>query len=844
MAMIRFKRRGLASLLVLCMALGLLAGCGDKNKDDQQLSATVYVPKYVDLGVKLDEINGSCTDGENIYIVGGINEQTEIKIPGTDESYYEYNTYYDIYRVPLSGGTAEKLANYTAPTVPEGYDGRAYIESISAGDNGTLWVTEEVYVWGKIGDEGEDYGIDDGFAVEPEPRVDGAAIAVPETMPASGGDLGIYDDYEYEDYSDMNKTIRRQLSSDGTELASIDVSQIQEKLELDYIENTSFGQEGNIYITSEQKLYVLDSELNTQFTLDMPENAWAPVTPLSSGKACINYYYFDEAAEASSYKVSLIDFEKQAWGTEYLLPTSAYNIYPGGGDYLFYYEINDAIFGWRNDAPAGTESGERLFSWIEADINSDNITSFYFLPDGRVAALTREWKETGDESVLDIGAVVMTATPRDQLPEKTTLTYATLYLDYSNRSRIIDFNKTNEKYRIEVKDYSQYNTGTDSSAGLQKLNTEIIAGVVPDILSTDSIPLKQYAAKGVLEDLWPFIDNDPDLGRDKLMTKPFEADQLGGKLYEVFPSFSIQTVIGPKNIVGDRMSWTLQDLQDALAKMPEGCAIFGEEDTKEGMLNYILSMNMENFVNWDTGDCSFDSDTFKSLLAFCNTFATEFSYENVDWETWEDSDTRILTGKQMLTQGYLSSFDWGIQRYTALFQDGMSYIGFPMEDGSVGSSFNISSGYAISTTCKDKDGAWSFVRQVLLPTGEERMYYSGFSVNKADFDAAVEKAMTPEYYTDENGDPMLDENGEPIITNLGGLWLNDGTEIPFHLPTQAEMDQFMALYNAITTIYRYDTNIYEIVNEVAGSYFAGDRSLEDAASLIQNRVKIYVGESK
>ena len=71
-----------------------------------------------------------------------------------------------------------------------------------------------------------------------------------------------------------------------------------------------------------------------------------------------------------------------------------------------------------------------------------------------------------------------------------------------------------------VKDYSEYNTASDSNAGLQKLNTEIVAGMVPDILCTDGIPLKQYAAKGVLEDLWPFIDNDPELGRDKLMVKP------------------------------------------------------------------------------------------------------------------------------------------------------------------------------------------------------------------------------------------------------------------------------------------------------------------------------------
>jgi len=829
------KRRGLAALLALCMALGLLAGCGDKN-NDQQLSATVYVPQYVDLGLKLDGVSGSCTDGEYIYLVGETDNRTEHKDPDSNEVWYEYNPQYDLYRVPLAGGAAEKLPNYTAPAVPEGYAGDAYISNLRVSTDGSLWVTEEVYVWGKTDDMYS--GIDEGFTV------DDMARSEISTLPAAAEDAPVDGLYEEEDYSSMNSSVCRHISADGSDLGTLDVSGLQEKLGVDYIGNTAFGPEGNIYATTDTELYVLDSEMNTQFTLELPKDTWAPVTPLGDGMACINYYYYDEEAESSSYRLKLIDFEKKDWGTEYLLPNSAYSIYPGGGDYLFYYQVNDAIFGWPKDAPEGTEIGERLFSWIEADINSDTIQSFYFLPDGRVAALTREWNDNGEDRNLDISAVLMTATPRDQLPEKTTLTFAALYLGYDDRTRIIDFNKTSDKYRIEVKDYSEFNTGTDDSAGLQKLNTEIIAGMAPDILCTSGIPVKQYAAKGVLEDLWPFIDNDPDLGRDKLMTRPLEADEVDGKLYEIFSTFTINTVIGPKNIVGDRMTWTLADLQEALAKMPEGCSIFGEEDTKEGMLNSVLNLNMENFVNWDTGECSFDSDNFKSLLEFCNSFADEFNYDNVDWETWEDSDTRILTGKQMLSQAYLSEPSWSIQRYTVLFPDGLSYIGYPMEDGSVGSSFSLPSTYAISSSCKDKDGAWSYLRQILLPADEESRYYGGLPINKADFDAAIEKAMTPDYVTDENGEPLLDENGEPMTYNMGSLWLNDGTEIPYHLPTQEEIDQFMELYNAVTTIYRYDQSIYDIVKDVAGAYFAGDRSLEDTVSQIQNRVSLYVNESK
>ena len=62
--------------------------------------------------------------------------------------------------------------------------------------------------------------------------------------------------------------------------------------------------------------------------------------------------------------------------------------------------------------------------------------------------------------------------------------------------------------------------------------------------------------------------------------------------------------------------------------------------------------------------------------------------------------------------------------------------------------------------------------------------------------------------------------------------------------TQAEYDQVMELYNAVDSLYSYDQNIYDIVTDVAGSYFSGDRSLDDTASQIQSRVKLYVNENR
>ena len=332
------------------------------------------------------------------------------------------------------------------------------------------------------------------------------------------------------------------------------------------------------------------------------------------------------------------------------------------------------------------------------------------------------------------------------------------------------------------------------------------------------------------------------------MTHLFDVMSVDGKLYQVFSTFSIQTVVGATKVVGDRMSWTLDDLQAALATMPEGCTIFGEGDTKAGMLSNVLAQNMDAFVDWSTGQCSFDSEDFISLLEFCNSFPLEYDWNNVDWEEYEDDNTRVMNGKQMLLNAYLYDLGDSLQMYEVVFNGDYSFIGFPQEDGSVGSSFSLGNGIAMSSTCKDKEGAWSFMREYLMPqyaNVDEEYMIGGYnlSTNKADFEKMVEMAMKKEYQLDENGNQVLDENGQPIEVPKYTYGFNDLT-VDVYATTQEQYDQFMALYNAIDSISTYDENIYNIVNEVAGGYFNGDKTVQDTAKQIQDRVTLYVNEQR
>lgn len=859
-------RKWMAAFLAVSLLLGLTA-C-NKQEEDNTPSGTVYVPTYVPCDLDLDYARDNCCDGTYLYMVGSQetmvmrNSLGEIVRTLDDENldwdslnsefeqgyYVDYLTDYQLYRVNLADGASEMLPDFVPPTIPEGAEGNASVNRMWLDTDGSLWVKENI----------SSYVFD-----------------LPEDFDPTNDDRWNY----RTDESDV--TVLCRLDKNGKELSRIDITSLTESGEEEnytylngitacggviYALISSYDEEAE---TELMKITALDESKNVLFTLDCPEQSWGSLVQLPGGavgymgnrpkdtdsstssggmriattsvmRTAASSVMIDSAASGGTSRyLQLIDPETKDWGTEYPLPYNCYSIYPGGGRFLFYYSINETVYGYNPE----TMQGEKLLTWSSADINSNYLQFYTFLEDGRILALSQNWGENGNRANYELA--LLTETDAAILPPKTTLTYASIYVSYSDRNKIIDFNKSSDTHRIEILDYSQFNTETDSSAGLTQLNTDIGAGKVPDILSTRELPVSRYGGAGVLEDLWPFIENDPDLGREKVMEHVLEAAEQDGKLYIAFPSFTINTLVGAKDVVGDRMSWTLADMQAALATMPEGCSYLDAEYTKDQMLSSILEQNLDSYIDWTTGQCSFNTPDFISALEFCNSFAAEFDWENVDWETYKDSDTRIREGMQMLaTMSVYSLSD--LQYQKARFNGDVSFIGFPREDGGAGSAFELGAGLCMSSTCEDKDGAWQFIRDMFLPQYadvSDEDYYGGgsFSVNKQDFDQAMTYYMTPRYEKDENGNPVLDENGNPVEEKTNWFWI-DGEEIPIYAATQADYDQVMALYNSTDHVYSQDTEIMDIVKDVTAGFFNGDKTAQETAGQIQDRVGLYVGE--
>ena len=847
--------RMIAALLAIVMLLGVFAGCS-KNSDnttepanpgsstgtktetnDEKAASTskyTYQAEFLPIPDNIQYVNTSTISGANLYFTGSIidGKQTYTDENGEEIEYDNYRS--ALFKMDIETGDCTELTEFQLPEVPEGWMGSTDLNTIQAGADGTLWAI---------------YG---SYTYRYNPPADLAA------------DDSMYNYYEQGE----NKTGLLHLDADGKELKRIEFNQTDENGNSFYVSNFFVDNSGNVYLSDWQNVYIYDQDGNKKTTVDLSENG-GELCELKAGVVGVCYYKNDEAKPEESGRVfqEIDPAAGKLTGDTVKLPDSAYNFFPGDDVYDIYYDYNGNIYGYKFD----TDTKDKVIDWIECDINSNNLNSYSILPDGRVIAFENTYDDQTQTNTMQL--IVMTRVDAASVVNKTVLTFACMYLDWNMRDAIVKFNRASNTHRIVVRDYSEYNTDDDYTAGIQKLNTEMLSGKLPDMIdiNTYSMPIEQYAAKGFLTDLYELIDADADLSRESFVQPVLKAlESADGKLYQLPQTFAVDTAIALDKVVGEYDTWNLAAVKDAMTKLQDGATVFDVYRTKSDILSTCISRNIDAFVDWENGAAHFDSDEFKALLEFANSFPDTYDWENADEEDQDSAQNRMNAGKQLMSSFYVSSLEDILYQLTG-YNGKVKFVGYPSEDGTSNHAFQIDGAIAISSTCADKTAAWNFMKQFLNEEYQSSYNIWSFSINQAAFDAKLKEMMTEEYQTDDNGNVMKDDNGNPIripkvtyytdgngtmtgySTGNGGVAvmqasadgsveMGENGEVNVYAMTQEQADEILGLINATTAVYGYDESILNIISDEAAAYFAGEKSLDDTANMIQSRVNLYVAE--
>ena len=545
---------------------------------------------------------------------------------------------------------------------------------------------------------------------------------------------------------------------------------------------------------------------------------------LSSGEetiGCTPYVMNDGTAVimtagSKGEELTAVDMESGALGTHYPIPGEAgmVSIFPGK-TYDFYLTGTGAVFGMNLD-----DSGAvKVIDYVDSDMDITAMPCLTEMDDGTFAAVVNDAAGTNAVEIL-------TKVDPETVAGRKTLTLGSYYLDYEVRKQVFAFNKKSSDVRISIVDYSQYD-GETGSEGMTKLNTDIASGSAPDILILSAaMPIKSYAGKGVFEDLTPYLENDEEISQKEYLTNIQDAFKTDGKTYAIVPSFYASVVTGKTEDIGDGSSLTLDATNELTAKKGADPARMFGIATREDIMYLAMELCGSQFIDWDQSACKFDSPEFIKLLEFIKQFP-----EKIDENNQEDTSADYRTGKSLFYRDSIGTFDEYVYLKYGVFGTDITMTGFPSQTPGKAAIFPQLE-IAINAGSQEKDACWSFVRRFLLDDYQNsiEMYWP---VSISALDQLSNKAMEPLYYEDENGNQVEDH----IIVNIGG------EDIALPRITDTEVDQMYSFLKGLDSEAYYDASVENIIAEEAAAFFAGQKTAEDVAGVIQSRVQIYINEN-
>ena len=657
-------------------------------------------------------------------------------------------------------------------------------------------------------------------------------------------------DWEHFDYDAMEKarTTSYKLFTFDSSGASLSANEIKipEKY-FDPDDDEAFFYINNIYpINSEKAVVMVDNgeqtyvELNSDGSFgkeaDLGEDVWFNSACASPDGNIVFMTYEGTGQVLKTLDTNTLTFTDEVIKLDDIQMNGTLNMLSGRDDYIYFISTSSGLFGIKADG-----SSNELINWVDSDLNGDYITSVIDAGDGDFIIYENNW-ETNSQ-----GFFRLTKRDASELADTVIINLAVNYADQYIIGKVTEFNKSSDKYRIKVNDYNKFYEYDEEKEQMnntpeKQLKMDIVSGNTPDIIYFSAPALyANLSKKGAFADLYQFMDDNSPIKKDDIIPNILEACEFDGKLTMLPTSFNVNTYLAKTKFI-DKENWTFDDLIETYNNLPEGMKLFKDVDnTKESVFNIL---GYGSFIDWENSTCTFDSPEFVKLLEFADQFDNEGEGESINWDTatdeemekyWQDEEVALLNDKALL--GQLSFYDareYSRQRY-GYFGDEVTFVGYPSNDGSgADMSFNMS--FAIMNDSSVKEACWDFISSTFDDSDEEsdsKYYYSGLPIQKTQLEKIFDEAMEDPYWLDENGKKQPMDNTMYILDK----------EIEIPNLTQEERDMLIDyICSAKPSGLYYDMDVQNIIDEETKAFFAGERSAQETADMIQNRVSILISE--
>lgn len=501
-----------------------------------------------------------------------------------------------------------------------------------------------------------------------------------------------------------------------------------------------------------------------------------------------------------------------------------YMMYKGTDEKMFFVES-----GYIYQLDYKEKSIDKVVELMDSNIVGENVNYVFQLMDGTLGVIVTN----SDYTQVEIDYLVKQDKSADK--KKTEITIGTFYMDGILQEDVIEFNKTNDKYKIVVKQYWGEDM-EDYDQAITKFNSDIASGNCPDIVDFGQMggSLPEYVEKGVLQDISSYMEKDNEIKESDFLESIVNTFKVDGKLYVLPQKFMVMGFMGSSKIVGEKTNWTVEEFTKVANSLPEGKEIIGEL-TRDTILSMLCSYNLDQYIDWSKGECKFNDGNLEKVLEFSKKYKTsEEYYKDFSEDDYADPNVDVKNGKVVLSSVYLSDVSEYMSAKTIQGENAV-FKGYPCASGNGVIVMSNSPMLAITAKSKNKDVAWEFIRQFYLPStseSEETEFMDGFPSRVEDLDKALKK-LTEKHYDDEGKE----------VTSMNSLEIGDvSVDVPY--PTEQDVKDVRKIFDSIDMVMSSNEQIAKIITEESKAFFDGKKSASEVAEIIQSRVSIYVKENR
>lgn len=384
---------------------------------------------------------------------------------------------------------------------------------------------------------------------------------------------------------------------------------------------------------------------------------------------------------------------------------------------------------------------------------------------------------------------------------------------------VYKFNTSQKEYRVYLDDYwydYSYTSGIEAQSQIAKLIKHFNEGNAPDIYYGTNFDYKYMYNAGLVANMLPIIEKDPDYNLEELLPSIKETIIKSGVCYQIFSAFYFDGDFGLKSNFDDE-EITYSKI-DALSKI-KNTSVRGDMPAAE-FADQILRYSLGDLVDRSNERHIVSEDELRDVLDYSVRNGLPYGRMENDIADFDG----VHEGKYLTCRNTRFGNIYNVYDVESRLNDSFVYLGFPSIHGAVHAA-QPDGLVAISADTKYQDLCWQFIKYMMTDEVQEIEIGQGNNpvIGKV-FDDYCKYAAYPELVPDT----------EIVWKSI----VKDKKAVPGWI-----VSDYKSMVYSIDSIISYDWGLYNIICDEVNSYYLQQKSVDDIAKTLQSRIDLYVSEN-